>query len=100
MDDVETPIPRALLEEHLAVPRSQIGLADDVRVTKIPPAYYRDFDEPPPPPDDPHWREWPHHNDGREPVSRLLLIGIPVAVGVLGVLHVMAILVVLRLSGM
>ena len=63
----------------------------------VPPAFYRDADVPPPPPDDPHWREWPHGNDG-EPVPRWLLYGLPAFLAVAGVFHVMIILVVLNLS--
>jgi hypothetical protein len=100
MDQVETPIPRAFLTENIALPGKLDGIASGAHVSDVPPAFYRDYDEPPPPPDDPHWREWPHNNDGREPVSRLLLIGIPLAVGVLGVLHVMAIMVALSMSGL
>ncbi|MGH2410082.1 MAG: hypothetical protein ACRDGS_06875 [Chloroflexota bacterium] len=73
--------------------------APDVRDTMvdIPPAFYRDAGEPPP--GDPHWREWPNGGN-REPVPRFLLIGLPIALGVLGALHILVILVVMRLSGL
>ncbi|HVC83453.1 MAG TPA: hypothetical protein VNL35_23430 [Chloroflexota bacterium] len=67
------------------------------RTGGIPPAFYRDAGEPPP--GDPHWREWPT-GPNREPVPRVLLIGIPILLGVLGVLHIAVILLVLRLSGL
>ena len=67
------------------------------RTEGIPPAFYRDAGAPPP--GDPHWREWPN-GPNREPVPRSLLIGIPILLGVFGVLHILVILVVLRLSGL
>jgi hypothetical protein len=72
---------------------------EDVRGTEVPPAFYRDADVPPPPPGDPHWREW-YQNNGPEPVPRLLLVGLPICMGVFGVLHIMLILIVLRVSGL
>lgn len=67
------------------------------RTEGIPPAFYRDAGVPPP--GDPHWREWPN-GPNREPVPRFLLIGLPIVLGVFGVLHILVILVVLRLSGL
>jgi hypothetical protein len=84
---------------HAIPPDDRDPLVAERPPIAIPPAFYRDDDVPPPPPDDPHWREWPHNND-REPVSRLILIGLPVAIGALGVFHILAILLVMHFSGL
>ncbi len=99
MPAVETPIRRitgGLPAPYDAEPddRDAVGAG---RSIDIPPAFYRDADVPPPPPDDPHWREWYHGND-REPVSRLILLGLPICLAILGVLHILLILLILHLS--
>jgi len=66
-------------------------------VADVPPAFYRDAQEPPP--NDPHWREWPHGGGGREPVPRFLLVGLPIFLFVFGVLHILVIFLVYHLGG-
>lgn len=87
-------------------PAEHMPALEPPRSIDIPPAFYRDDAVPPPPPDDPHWREWPQHDgpdpshDGPEPIPRGILIGLPVALGALGVLHILVILLVLHCSGL
>ncbi|MGH2344798.1 MAG: hypothetical protein ACRDG4_06200 [Chloroflexota bacterium] len=78
------------------VPHPDI-LEDRESPADVPPAFYRDAQEPPP--GDPHWREWPHGGD-REPVPRFLLVGVPLFLGVFGSLHILIILLVFRLGGL
>src|SRR5438105_1281791 len=94
MPELATLVQPTLDIQCAPYPASQDGLdvgLEDVRGTEVPPAFYRDADVPPPPPGDPHWREW-HQNNGPEPVPHLLLVGLPICMGVFGVLHIMLIL--------
>jgi hypothetical protein len=97
----ETPMQQTanVLAAPDTVPRDSHDLLEAPNRIEVPAAFCRDEIGPPPPPDDPHWREWPPYHDG-EPVPRLLLIGVPVAMGVLGVFHILLILIVLRASGL
>jgi hypothetical protein len=102
MPELATRVQPTIDIQPTPYPASRHGLGvepEDVRGVEVPPAFYCNADIPPPPPGDAHWREW-YQNNGPEPVPHLLLVGVPICMGVFGVLHIMLILVVLRMSGL
>lgn len=58
----------------------------------IPPAFFRGEDPPLPPPGDPHRREWPGHDNDRQPTSQWMKIALPA-----GLIFVGIVLLVLKM---